>query len=420
MGDQDKDSDVYSASSKVNFDEAWHFILKVGLAAHKYGSTSTRLEYFLSSLSNEMGFQGVFKATPVEIVFGLRETPDSPQRVEVMATAPPNIDLDKLARLGELLNEIKEGSLSVSDAYDRIDQIDQVPPPWGKFASLLGYVFTGLGLAPLLGAGWTDTFVATVFSILVYGMVLLSARMGAITTSWMPLSTALITGFLATLVKYWVPDLNLVLVILSAVAIILPGYSISLGVGELVAQHVLSGVSNLMSGLITLIKQIAGAIIGISIASLFVTTAATEPETPVNQMWVMLLFPLLLVGLGLAFQVSRRDFPWSVLLSGIAFLGVLGGTSLMDSNLGNLLGTIVAVVIANLWARKTGRPSSIVLIPAIVMLVSGTIGFRGLAAMAEGELLLGVQQFLQMFIVAITILAGILIGFTIVRPEPNL
>jgi uncharacterized membrane protein YjjP (DUF1212 family) len=420
MGDQDKDSDVYSASSKVNFDEAWHFILKVGLAAHKYGSTSTRLEYFLLSLSKRMGYQGVFKSTPVEIMFGLRETSDSPQRVEVMATPPPTIDLDKLARLGELLNEIKEGSLSVSDAYDRIDQIDQVPPPWGKFASLLGYVFTGLGLAPLLGAGWTDTFVATVFSILVYGMVLLSARMGAITTSWMPLSTALITGFLATLVKYWVSDLNLVLVILSAVAIILPGYSISLGVGELVAQHVLSGVSNLMSGLITLIKQIAGAIIGISIASLFVTTAATEPETPVNQMWVMLLFPLLLVGLGLAFQVSRRDFPWSVLLSGIAFLGVLGGTSLMDSNLGNLLGTIIAVVLANLWSRKTGRPTSIVLIPAIVMLVSGTIGFRGLAAMAEGELLLGVQQFLQMFIVAITILAGILIGFTIVRPEPNL
>jgi uncharacterized membrane protein YjjP (DUF1212 family) len=420
MGDQDKDSDVFSASSKVNFDEAWHFILKVGLAAHKYGSTSTRLEYFLLSLSKRMGYQGVFKSTPVEIMFGLRETSDSPQRVEVMATPPPTIDLDKLARLGELLNELKEGSLSVSDAYDRIDQIDQVPPPWGKFASMLGYVFTGLGLAPLLGAGWTDTLVATVFSILVYGLVLLSTRIGAAAITWMPLSTALITGFLTTLVKYWVPDLNLVLVILSAVAIILPGYSISLGAGELVAQHVLSGVSNLMSGLITLVKQIAGAIIGIGIASLLVTTAATEPETPVNQMWLLLLFPLLLVGLGLAFQVSRRDLPWSVLVSGLAFLGVMAGSSLLDSNLGNLLGTIVAVVIANLWARKTGRPSSIVLIPAIVMLVSGTIGFRGLAAMAEGELLLGVQQFLQMFIVAITILAGILIGFTIVRPEPNL
>jgi uncharacterized membrane protein YjjP (DUF1212 family) len=420
MGDQDKDSDVYSASSKVNFDEAWHFILKVGVAAHKYGSTSTRLESFLSTLSNRMGYQGVFKATPVEIVFGLRETTDSPQRLEVMATPPPNIDLDKLARLGELLNEIKEGSLSIPDAYARIDAIDQVPPPWGKFASMLGYVLTGLGLAPLLGAGWTDTLVATVFSILVYGLVLLSARLGTTAMAWMPFSTALIIGFLATLVKHWVPELNLVLVTLSAVAIILPGFSISLGAGELVAQHVLSGVSNLMSGLITLIKQIAGAIIGIGIASLLVTTVAAEPETPVDQMWLLLLFPLLLVGLGLAFQVSRRDLPWSVLVSGLAFLGVMAGSSLLDSNLGNLLGTIVAVVIANLWARKTGRPTSIVLIPAIVMLVSGTIGFRGLAAMAEGELLLGVQQFLQMFIVAITILAGILIGFTIVRPEPNL
>lgn len=320
MGDQDKDSDVYSASSKVSFDDAWHFILKVGVAAHKYGSTSTRLESFLSTLSNRMGYQGVFKATPVEIVFGLRETTDSPQRLEVMATPPPNIDLDKLARLGELLNEIKEGSLSIPDAYARIDAIDQVPPPWGKFASMLGYVLTGLGLAPLLGAGWTDTLVATVFSILVYGLVLLSARLGTTAMAWMPFSTALIIGFLATLVKHWVPELNLVLVTLSAVAIILPGFSISLGAGELVAQHVLSGVSNLINGLITLFKQIAGAVIGVGMARVLVTTVAAEPETPVDQMWLLLLFPLLLVGLGLAFQVSRRDLPWSVLVSGLAFL----------------------------------------------------------------------------------------------------
>ena len=301
-----------------------------------------------------MGYQGVFKSTPVEIMFGLRETSDSPQRVEVMATPPPTIDLDKLARLGELLNEIKEGSLSIPDAYARIDAIDQIPPPWGKFASMLGYVLTGLGLAPLLGAGWTDTLVATVFSILVYGLVLLSARLGTTAMAWMPFSTALIIGFLATLVKYWVPELNLVLVTLSAVAIILPGFSISLGAGELVAQHVLSGVSNLINGLITLFKQIAGAVIGVGMARVLVTTVAAEPETPVDQMWLLLLFPLLLVGLGLAFQVSRKDLPWSVLVSGLAFLGVMAGSSLLDSNLGNLLGTIVAVVIANSLGTENG------------------------------------------------------------------
>jgi len=269
-----------SKTSKIPFEEAWRFILKVGVAAHKYGSTSTRLESFLTGLSKKMGYLGVFKSTPVEIVFALRETPDSIQRVEVMTTASPNIDLDKLARLGELLNEIDAGTVSISDAYARIDAIDQIPPPWGKFASMLGYVLVGLGLAPLLGAGLTDTLFATFFSMLVYGLVLLSSRMGANAMSWMPLSTALIVGFLATLFKHWVPELNLVLVILSAVAIILPGYSISLGAGELVAQHILSGMSNLMNGLITLFKQIAGALIGIGMAGLLFTIPVAQPEIP--------------------------------------------------------------------------------------------------------------------------------------------
>lgn len=208
--------------------------------------------------------------------------------------------------------------------------------------------------------------------------------------------------------------------ILSAVAIILPGYTISLGAGEVVSQHVVSGTANLMSGMICLVKQIAGGWLGVVAASSIISGVTTEPATPVDAVWVQLLFPLLLVGLCLAFQTSRRDLPWAVLVSGIAYLGVLAGSSMLNANLGNLLGTILAVVVSNLWARKTGRPTSIVLIPAIVMLVSGSIGFRGLASITTGELLLGVQQFFQMFVVAMTLVVGIFIGYTLVRPEPSL
>jgi uncharacterized membrane protein YjjP (DUF1212 family) len=414
------DTAAFHANSKVSFEDAWRFIIKVGIAAHRYGSTATRLESFLVGLSKRMGYRGVFRSTPSEIVFALREGPELPQRVEVIATPAPDVDLDKLARVGDLLNELEAGNLSLADASARLDAIDLVAPPWGRFASMLGYAFVGLGLAPLLGGGWADTLYATLFSILVYGVVLLSGRIGGAATMWLPLSSAFVVGVLATVVKLWVPELNLVLVILSAVAIILPGYTISLGVGELVAQHVVSGTANLMSGLVCLVKQIAGGWLGIAAASLAVSGTAAGPTTPVDPVWVQLLFPLLLVGLCLAFQTSRRDLPWAVLVSGIAYIGIMAGSSILDANLGNLVGTIIAVVIANLWARKTGRPTSIVLIPAIVMLVSGTIGFRGLASMAGGELLVGAQQFLQMFVVAMTIVAGIVVGHTIIRPEPTL
>lgn len=408
------------ARPKVPFEDAWQFIIKVGLAAHKYGSTASRLESFLVGLSKSFGYQGVFRSNPSEIVFALREAPESPQRVEVIGTPAPDVNLDKLARLGDLLNECNRETILLTDASTRVDMIEQVPPPWGRFTSMLGYAFVGLGLAPLLGGGWSDTFYATLFSMLVYGVVLLSGRIGGAATMWLPLSSAFIVGVLATVVKLWAPELNLVLVILSAVAIILPGYTISLGAGELVAQHVVSGTANLMSGLVCLVKQIAGGWLGIVTASALVSGTVAGATTPVDQVWVQLLFPLLLVGLCLAFQTSRRDLPWAVLVSGLAYLGIMTGSSILDANLGNLVGTIIAVVSANLWSRQTGRPTSIVLIPAIVMLVSGSIGFRGLASMAGGELLVGAQQFLQMFVVAMTIFVGILVGHTIIRPESGL
>lgn len=170
--DRGYDSGEPHERSKVPFEDAWRLILKVGVAAHGYGSTAIRLESFLVGLSKRLGYQGVFRSTPSDMVFALREGPESPQRIEVIATPAPNIQLDKLARLGDLLEEIEAGTLSLAEASARIDAIDRVPPPWGRLASMLGYAFVGLGLAPLLGGGWPDTLYATVLSMLVYGLVL--------------------------------------------------------------------------------------------------------------------------------------------------------------------------------------------------------------------------------------------------------
>ena len=407
-------------ASEVPFEDAWKFIKKVGIAAHNYGATATRLESFLVGLSKSFGYQGVFRSNPSGIVFAIWESPELPQRVEMIDTATPDLNLDKLAQLGDLLNAYNTGKISLTETSTRIDKIEEAPLPWGKFVTLLSYAFVGVGLAPLLGGGWLDTFFAMLFSMLVYGIVLLSGRLGKVAIEWMPFTTAFVVGLLVTVLKFWIPELNIVLITLSAVAIILPGYTISLGAGELVSKHVVSGTANLMSGLTCLVKQIGGGWFGIAIANLLVTISTVEPAVPVNKLWLLLLFPLLLIGLSLAFQTSKRDLPWAVLVSGIAYLGVLAGGSILDTNVGNLLGTVIAVVISNLWSKYTGRPTSIVLIPAIILLVSGTIGFRGLASMAQGDLLLGIQQFFQMFVVAVTIVVGILIGYTIIRPEPKL
>lgn len=120
------------------------------------------------------------------------------------------------------------------------------------------------------------------------------------------------------------------------------------------------------------------------------------------------------------FQTAQRDMPWACLGCAIAYGGVLLGSAINGADLGCLFGTIVAVVFANQWAGWTGRPTTIVLLPAIITLVGGSVGFRGLVAMTEGDVARGEQQFLQMFIVGLAIAAGLLVGHTIARPRMTL
>jgi uncharacterized membrane protein YjjB (DUF3815 family) len=220
--------------------------------------------------------------------------------------------------------------------------------------------------------------------------------------------------------KIGIPELNIVTVILSSIAVLLPGYTVTLGVIELVSQDVVSGTTNLTNGLVYLVKQILGSWLGVGLVSALLTIPTAAAGTPANPVWLWLFIPLVIAALGFIFQTNPRDFLWVCVACAVAYGGTLLGSAIVSANLGTLLGTIFTVIFANLWAKLTNRPVTIVLLPAIVLLVSGSIGFRGLAVIAEGQTAIGLQEFFQMFVVALLIAGGLLVGNTIVKPKTTL
>lgn len=410
-------------SDKLTSDDAYtdacRFIIKLGTLVHGYGPNAIRLECYLSRLTAALGFRGVFRSTPTELNFAFSREGDSWQRTHIVNMPGTGLALAKLARVGELVDGVAAGQVDVGQATIRLTEIDRMPNPWSAGAIAASYAFCGSGFAVLLAGGWWDVIFAALFSLVVFGMVMLSTRGGVMTAEWLPLSTAFVAGTLAAAAKILVPEVNGVLVILSAILILIPGYAISVGIIELLSRRVVSGWANLTGGLVFLIKQSVGAWLGVAIVKV-IWQIPTATPSPVNAQWLWLFMPLLIIGLCMVFQTALRDFFWAVLGCGIAYGGILLGSAIAGGNLGNLLGTIIAVVFANIWARNTGRPTSIVLLPAIVLLVSGSIGFRGLAAVAAGQVLTGEHQFIQMFVVGVTIAAGLLVGNTVVRPKATL
>jgi len=397
----------------------YQFIINFGKAAHAYGSSSIRLEIYLGRLSDVLKIDGHFRVTPNQLIFAFNEEDKIGQTTHLSSVISGSFDMHKLAKLDELASELDTGEISIEEAFNRLKEIQKLKKPFGYSWTGLSYIFAGVGFAGILFGSWMDILFSGLMSLIVYGIVLISKNSKERWAGLIPISTAFAVAVLSVLLKhFFISELNYIAVTLSAIIILIPGYSVSIGISELVNSHVISGLTNLINGLVYLLKQFVGAWVGFTLVLAFINVNPAVAQ-PIDPIWMWMLIPILIIALPIVFQTSANDFGWAVLSCAMAYLGFLLGSELGDNNIGVLIGAVLAGIFANTWEWKTKKPGSIVLLPAIMILVSGSIGFRGLVSVAQGDAD-GTAQFLEMFIIAATLAAGFIIADALIKPKYNL
>jgi uncharacterized membrane protein YjjP (DUF1212 family) len=74
-----------------------------------------------------------------------------------------------------------------------------------------------------------------------------------------PFTTAYVAAVIAVSLKTVIDDLSLLVIVLAAIAVLIPGYTINLGVAELVSGIVVPGAADLFNGLMILAEWFLGA-----------------------------------------------------------------------------------------------------------------------------------------------------------------
>ena len=402
------------------YDEACQFIIKLGTAVHHYGPSAARLESYLTAVCNALGYDGLFRSTPSEITFAFSQKDQWWQRTHIAVVPVGGYNMSKLATVGNLVEELVANKITLTDASIRLDEIEKMPDPWGLWSYPLSFALVAFGFSGMLQGSLLDNMVSVVLSLVVCSLFLLAEKWQGRFLDALPFTSAFVAGSCAAAISLWLPELNHIIVILAAVIVLVPGFIISAGIVEIVENHIIAGTARLFGGLVYLIKQFTGAWLGISFISFFGIPELNTSLTSTSIPFIFLSITCLIMGLLFAYQTLLRDFVWVLINCAFAYAIVLICSKLISANLGILFATIGASMFANIWARKTNRPTSIVLIPAITILVSGSIGFRGLLTAATQQAEHGMQMFLQMFIVALAIAAGLLIANIIIRPKVSL
>ncbi len=145
---------------------------------------------------------------------------------------------------------------------------------------------------------------------------------------------------------------------------------------------------------------------------------AAPAMLPQWTLWVALVIaPLTFAVL---FNARLRDLGWIMPACWLSFGGARAGAYLFGPELGVCIGAIFAGACGNLYARWLDRPAAIPLVPAIMLLVPGSLGLSSLAKFIEKDVMSGVMTAFSMILIAVALVTGLLMANVIVPPRKML
>ena len=392
------------------------FILRLARALHAYGHSAPRLEDILGATSDRLGLAGHrFFSMPTQIMaaFG----PEERQRTHLLRVEPGETNLGKLAALEELSREVAHGRISPQEGMARIEHIVAAPSPYGPALVTLAHGVLSGAVCQFLGGGWREIVVATVLGLGLGLFAIYAANHTRVSRVYEPLAAFFVSAGAIGL-AWLVGPISVFLATLSGLIVLLPGLLLTTAITELATRHLASGTLRMSSAFMTLLGIVFGVALGTRLgASAFGMPVVAAPG-PLPEWAPVVAIVLASASSVVILRADPRDAPW-IVAAGV--LGVVAGR-VGALKLGLELGTFVAAFSVALassgYERWRRRPAPVVLVPGILLLVPGSIGYRSMASLMERNTVAGIDTAFTTVLTAVSLVAGLLIA-GVVAPEPK-
>lgn len=402
-----------SHESELVAQDGVRFVLRLGQALHTYGFPAHRLEDTMGRATEKLGLEGQFFSTPTSIFasFG----PQADQRTFLIRVVPGEVNLGKVAALDKIVMRVLRGQISPAEGAAKIEWILDAPPVYGEALTIFAYSLASAAASRLLGGGLKEIGLSALIGLSIGLLRVFSEKHKGFGKVFEPVAafTASATAILLSFAfgAYAVSNATL-----AGLIVLVPGLTLTVALTELSTKHLSSGTARLNGAFVTFLGIGFGVAVGATlIESMF--GAPRIARVAGLPMWTEILAQ---VGMSLAFTIllkaRPRDTIWIVISGALGVWGARLGVHFLGPELGVFLGALIVGIVGSVYARFWDRPAMIVQIPGILLLVPGSIGFRGLAALLDKQVLSGIDTTFKMIITAVALVAGTLIA-NVVAPS---
>lgn len=397
--------------------EKLKFIMLLAKALHHYGASADRIEKALFLVSEKLNVEANFFSLPTGI-FANFNLPGEDEYTSMVRMDPGTINLEKLYLADRTVDFVLDEKVTISEGCRILTDIFTKKPLYGDLAVNISLFFLAFGIAIFLKGNLYDAICSGIFGLFC-GFFTSSVKVESVDTI-----TDALLAFGVSFAAFGCEQMGLhvtpSIIILASLIYFLPGLSLTMSIHEISSQNLTSGTARLTGALIILLKISFGSFMGAEVAKGVFPATFSIPEPPMGSIWQWPAIVLVALSFVVIFQARIKDAFWIVMAGLISF----SVSSFLGAKFGAVAGAVGCGVMlgagSNLFARVLKRPAMIVLMPAITLLVPGSIGYKGLNFLFTQNAVDGINTLFHTITIGVGLVAGAYFGNILIKPKRTL
>ncbi|KAM3585965.1 pheromone-regulated protein prm10 [Umbelopsis sp. WA50703] len=416
LEDPDCNIEMHPVSTNSSLEDKKKLLALMSQCLVRSGCPSHRIESSLDQTARYLEVEAAFSYVPgqMTISFGNAITTSSHT---VLIKVHQGHDMKKLAVVDDVANALCRSEIPVHDCLVELEEIHHSPPTWGSWATILAFtICSSTSCLVMFGGSWSDALVSALLGFLVGALNVLASHHSVYSNVFEVSASAAVAVISRSLFK-WVCFSK---VALSAVIVLLPGYSMTVAVMELSARQIAAGTIRFVYSVIYAFILGYGLQIGSSLYGTLnpVSDSTGLCEPGISEWYYVPLLPLLAISIAMTFGASVKQWPSMIVCCIIAFIIVFFLNKVItDYQIAASISAFAIGLYANLALKVTRTPPLVPLCCGITLLVPGGIGVRGAYHLLMDDDPDGSAFALNMVVVALGIAVGLFASTMIIYPR---
>jgi uncharacterized membrane protein YjjP (DUF1212 family) len=404
------------------------FLLELARRLHQYGAAAPRLEMAVAGAAQRIGLSADVWSSPTAVIISFTDQAQGEdgiaQVTQVMRLPPGEINLARLCEADTIADRVIDGQLDLREGSRLLRTLGLPDTRRAQAGVIASYGLAAASVvALLLHSGWADLITAGIIGLIIGSITVLSGTRPRLAVASEAIS-AMVATTMAIMVSAFVIPLAIKSVILAGLIVLLPGMALTTAVREITSQHLVAGMARMGGAVSTLLKLTFGTVAATQLCEAAGIQARDFVMAPLPPWMDNVALILGAFAFAITFRAARRD--WLIVMAAVV-LGYLatrwGGAisgSLPKAPFGVFLGGLLLSALANGYARFAHRPGAVIREPGIILLVPGSVGFRGVSYLLERDTTLGMDTSLLMITLLVSLVAGLMFGDLLVAPRRSL